>query len=100
MAMERRPDDMVRITTPELANAFIDEQVKLFLLCSPHNPVARVWTKEELEQLGDICLKHHVIVVADEIHHDFVFQGDHPVFANVKKEYEDICVICTAPSKC
>ena len=92
-------DNRYHIDFDDFEKKIIDEQVKLFLLCSPHNPVARVWTKEELEQLGDICLKHHVIVVADEIHHDFVFQGEHTVFANVKKEYEDICVICTAPSK-
>ena len=92
-------DNRYHIDFEDFEQKIIDEHVKLFLLCSPHNPVARVWTKEELERLGDICLKHHVIVVADEIHNDFVFQGEHTVFANVKKEYEDICVICTAPSK-
>ena len=51
------------------------EHVKLFILCNPHNPVGRVWTVEELQKLGEICLRHHVIVVSDEIHNDFVYPG-------------------------
>ena len=58
-----------------------------------------MWTREELTKLGDICVKHHVIVVSDEIHQDFVFQRKHLVFANLKKEYEDISIVCTSPSK-
>lgn len=78
----------------------IDNQVKLFILCSPHNPVGRVWTKEELLKLGDICLKHNVIVVADEIHEEFIYEGfQHHVFANLKPEFNDITITCTAPSK-
>ncbi len=92
-------DNRYHIDFDDFEKKIIDEQVKLFLLCSPHNPVARVWTREELEQLGDICLKHGVLVVADEIHNDFVFKGEHTVFATVKKEFEDNCIICTAPSK-
>ena len=61
--------------------------------------MGRVWTREELTRLGDICVKHHVIVVSDEIHQDFVFKGKHLVFANLKKEYEDISIVCTSPSK-
>lgn len=77
-----------------------ENQVKLFILCNPHNPVGRVWTKEELVRLGDICLKHNVIVVSDEIHQDFIYEGyKHEVFMNLKKEYEDITITCTAPSK-
>ena len=78
----------------------ISHKVKLFVLCSPHNPVGRVWNKEELLKIGDICLKHKVIVVADEIHADFVYHGhQHQVFANLKTEYQEITVTCTAPSK-
>lgn len=78
----------------------IDNQVKLFILCSPHNPVGRVWTKEELLKVGDICLKHNVIVVADEIHEEFIYEGfQHHVFANLKPEFNDITITCTAPSK-
>ena len=76
-----------------------DENTKLFILCSPHNPTGRVFTKEELTAMGDLCVKHGVKVVSDEIHNDFVFQGEHTVFASVKKEYEEISVICTSPSK-
>lgn len=74
--------------------------VKLFLLCSPHNPVGRVWTKEELIRLGLICLKHGVIVVSDEIHEDFVYGNrQHFVFANLNKEFEQNSIICTSPGK-
>ena len=54
---------------------------------------------EELEKLGDICKKHGVIVVSDEIHADFVFEGKHQVFADLKPEYKDFTVICTSPGK-
>lgn len=78
----------------------IENKVKLFILCNPHNPVGRVWTREELIRLGDICVKHHVIVVSDEIHADFIHPGfKHLVFANLKPEFADITVTCTAPSK-
>ena len=78
----------------------VKNDVKLFILCSPHNPVGRVWTREELVRLGDICLRHGVIVVSDEIHADFVFPGsEHLVFAALKPEFADIAVTCTAPTK-
>lgn len=77
----------------------VEEKIKLFFLCNPHNPVGRVWTREELERLGDICAKHQVLVVSDEIHADFAFVGKHQVFAAVKKEYEDFTITCTSPSK-
>jgi len=78
----------------------IEKDVKLFLLCSPHNPVGRVWTKAELTRIGDICHKHSVIVLADEIHHEFTFAGHkHHVFADLKPEYRDFTITCTAPSK-
>ena len=74
--------------------------VKLFILCSPHNPVGRVWTREELIRLGDICMRHGVIVISDEIHADFVYPGhEHHVFASLKPEFSNIAVTCTAPSK-
>lgn len=78
----------------------VENRVKLFVLCNPHNPVGRVWTRDELLKLGDICLKHGVVVVSDEIHADFIYSGHrHLVFANLKPEFEDITVTCTAPSK-
>ncbi len=69
------------------------------MFCSPHNPSGRVWTVEELCKIGDICLKHNVIVVSDEIHQDFVFRGKHTVFANLGEKYQQNCIICTSPSK-
>ena len=77
----------------------VPEKIKLFFLCNPHNPVGRVWSEEELKRIGDICYKHHVVVVSDEIHADFVFRGKHHVFAKLKKEYEEISVVATSPSK-
>ena len=76
-----------------------EENVKLFLLCNPHNPVGRVWSREELEKLGEICLRNNIIVVSDEIHEDFVFKGKHEVFANINEELKNITITCTAPSK-
>ena len=76
------------------------ENIKLFILCNPHNPVGRVWNREELQYLGEICLRHHVIVVSDEIHNDFVYPGfEHTVFANVDPRFAEFTVTCTAPSK-
>lgn len=60
----------------------------------------RVWTAEELQKLGEICLRHHVIVVSDEIHNDFVYPDyEHTVFANVDPRFAEFTVTCTAPSK-
>ena len=78
----------------------VENGVKLFILCSPHNPVGRVWTKEELEKLAEICLRYGVFVLADEIHEDFVYPGNrHTVFATLSKEAAGRCAVCTAPSK-
>ncbi|ACT02223.1 MalY/PatB family protein [Paenibacillus sp. JDR-2] len=74
-----------------------DEAVKLFILCNPHNPVGRVWSKEELERLSAICQKHQVLVVADEIHRDLVFEGQPYVpFASIDANNS---ITCTSPSK-
>ena len=78
----------------------VEKKVKLFLLCSPHNPIGRVWTKDELTRMGNICLAHGVTVVADEIHSDFVFPGHkHTNFANICPEFAANSITCTAPSK-
>lgn len=78
----------------------ISDRTRLLILCNPHNPVGRVWSKEELKQLGDICLKHNIIVISDEIHSDIIYKGyKHNVFANICDEFKQNCVICTAPSK-
>lgn len=95
----RGEDNRYHIDFNDFEKKIIQNNVKLFLLCNPHNPVGRVWTGEELIRLGDICMKHDVIVASEEIHEDFVFQGKHQVFAGLKREYEDRCIICTSPSK-
>lgn len=77
-----------------------EEHVKLFILCSPHNPIGRVWTVEELRRLGDICRKHGIYVVSDEIHCDFTLPGHpHHVFLDAVPELTERAIVCTAPSK-
>nr|WP_271716135.1 MalY/PatB family protein [Anaeromicropila herbilytica] len=89
-----------KMDTLDFEQKIIQNNVKMFILCNPHNPVGRVWSKEELETIGDICLKHNVIVVSDEIHADFVYEPyRHIVFSNMKEEYKDITVTLTSPSK-
>ena len=74
--------------------------VKMFLLCSPHNPVGRVWTKDELKKIGNICLANNVTIVSDEIHSDFIYQGNtHTPLASISDELAKMTVTCTAPSK-
>lgn len=92
-------DYRYHIDFEDFERKIVENEIKLFFLCSPHNPVGRVWTVDELTKIGDICLKHGVTVVSDEIHNDFVFKGEHTVFANIKKEFADISITCTAPSK-
>lgn len=62
-----------QIDFADFEQKIVENDVKLFIFCSPHNPVGRVWTAGELEKIGDICLKHNVIVISDEIHADFTF---------------------------
>lgn len=92
-------DGSYKIDFEDFERKIVENNVKLYFLCNPHNPVGRVWTKEELTTLGDICLKHKVIVVSDEIHADFDYTGRHIVFADLKEEYKDISITCMAPSK-
>ncbi|MBP1736203.1 MAG: aminotransferase [Oscillospiraceae bacterium] len=89
-----------QINFEDFERCIVEHRVKLFLLCSPHNPVGRVWTREELAAMGDICLRHGVIVASDEIHWDFVW-GDnrHTVFSTLGEAFEQNCLIFTAPSK-
>lgn len=76
------------------------DNVRLFILCNPHNPVGRVFAREELEAMGELCLKYKVTVVADEIHSDLVFkQYKHIPFASISKDFEQNTLVCTAPSK-
>lgn len=72
---------------------------KLLMLCSPHNPVGRVWTRDELKTLGEICRKHNLYVLSDEIHFDLDYDHRHTVFSLAAPELADRSIICTAPSK-
>lgn len=92
-------DNRYHIDFEDFERKIKEENIKLFFLCSPHNPVGRVWTREELITLGDICVKNNVVVVSDEIHHDFIWKGNHEVFASIKSAYEEISITCTSPSK-
>ena len=83
-----------------LEKKLADPLVKLLILCNPHNPVGRVWDAEALQQLGELCLKHHVLVIADEIHSDIIYPGfRHLPFPSISKRFEQNCVVCTSPSK-
>lgn len=77
-----------------------DPDVKMLILCNPHNPVGRVWTKDELLQLGKICIENNVSVVSDEAHLDFVYKGNkYTPFASISEEFLNNSITCTAPSK-
>ncbi|TFH30688.1 MAG: pyridoxal phosphate-dependent aminotransferase [Promethearchaeota archaeon] len=77
-----------------------DKRTRMLILCSPHNPVGRVWTREELQHLGDICLKNNILVIADEIHCDLLMPGQtHIPFASLSPEFAAITITCTAASK-
>lgn len=76
------------------------KEAKLFLLCSPHNPVGRVWKKEELLELGKICLENDVLIVSDEIHADIVYSGHkHYPIADLSTDLAQNTITCMAPSK-
>ena len=77
----------------------VENGVKLFLLCNPHNPVGRVWSREELLKIGEICQRHGVTVFSDEIHADFVWKGEHQVFAALDPAFAAFTITATAPSK-
>lgn len=78
----------------------IDKDTRLAMLCNPHNPVGRVWTREELKRFGDICIEKDLTIISDEIHGDFVYKGHkHIPLASISKELEDRTITLMAPSK-
>lgn len=96
----KEQDGRYTMDLQDFEEKIVNHQVKLFILCSPHNPVGRVWSREELKRVAEICLKHHVLVISDEIHADFTYPGYvHSIFTSVDKRLEEIAVVCTAPSK-
>lgn len=92
-------DGAYRIDFEDFEKKIIDHNVKLFILCNPHNPVGRVWTKEELLKIGNICKKHGVMVFSDEIHFDFIWEGRHQIFQETDPAFRDFTITATAPSK-
>lgn len=93
-------DGKYHIDFEDFENKIRDNSVKLFLLCSPHNPVGRVWTVDELKKIAEICIKYNVIVVSDEIHEDFTFEGyTHTPLLNVDERIADYCITATSPAK-
>lgn len=92
-------DGRYHIDFADFEKKIVENDVKMFLLCSPHNPVCRVWTREELLRIAGICLKHRVLVIADEIHSDFVFEGTHTMFASLSDEIAENSITVTAPTK-
>lgn len=93
-------DGHYEIDFDDLEEKITSQNVKLFLLCSPHNPVGRVWTKEELQKLGELCDRYHVFVVADEIHCELVYEGhDYTPFASLSERFRQNSVTCVSPSK-
>ena len=78
----------------------LEQDVKVFLLCSPHNPVGRVWKREELQKMAELCLDYNVLIISDEIHADLILDGyKHTPIASLSKEIEKQTITCMAPSK-
>ncbi len=93
-------NDTYRIDYEDLERKAADPKTKLLLLCNPHNPAGRVWTRKELELIGKICIRHHVRIVADEIHCELVFPGHtYTPFASISEEFRRHCIACNSPSK-
>ncbi len=96
----RYEDNTFSIDYEDLERRAADPKTTLMLLCNPHNPSGRVWTREELRRIGDICIKNNVVVVADEIHCELVHPGfTYTPFASVSEEFQKHSVTCVAPSK-
>ena len=93
-------DGRYRMDLADMEQKIREKNVRLMILCSPHNPVGRVWTREELMAVGDLCEKYDVIVVSDEIHSDFTYDGNtHTIFPSISQQLADRTILCTAPSK-
>jgi cystathionine beta-lyase len=89
-----------RIDFEDLEDKLSDPRTRLMLLCHPHNPVGKAFTREELLRIGELCLKHHVIVFSDEIHSDLVFWGrKHIPFASLSEAFQNNCLVSVNPSK-
>lgn len=93
-------DNSYTIDFETLEKQFIEEDVKVMLFCSPHNPVGKVWPLEDLERLSDLCEKHQVLMISDEIHFDLILKGHiHTVYPSINEKALNHTILCTAASK-
>lgn len=83
-----------------MKNLIINNNVKILIFCSPHNPIGRVWKEEELNKIADICLKYNILIISDEIHSDIIFsENKHIPFLNLNHKIINNCVVCNAVGK-
>ncbi|MFR3882293.1 MAG: MalY/PatB family protein [Lachnospiraceae bacterium] len=94
-----KEDEHYKMDIELFENKILTENVKVFILCSPHNPVGRVWTKKELQAVLDICKKYGVYVIADEIHQDIIMSGYEKVTAATCGNYDEYLITLTSASK-
>ena len=93
-------DGLFEIDFEQLEKDFVEEDVKLYVLCNPHNPGGRVWEKEVLEKIGQLCQKHGVLLVSDEIHQDLALFGHkHQSFNTVNKDFKEFSLILSSATK-
>ena len=98
--LRQRDDLRYEIDFEDFEQKCADSKVVAYLLCNPHNPCGRVWTQEELEKIGEICRKHHVWVISDEIHNEIVMPGyQYLPFASISKANQQCSITCVSPSK-
>ncbi len=84
----------------QLEKDIVDNDVKLYVLCSPHNPGGRVWSADELRQIGELCQKHGVLIVSDEIHQDLVLFGNkHHSFNTLSPDFKDFAIVLSSATK-
>ncbi len=98
--LQLKDDGKYYIDFADFEQKIVEHDVKLFILCNPHNPVSRVWSEAELKQVADICKKHNVLIFSDEIHADFNFEPyKHTVLYKLGEEYRDISILATSATK-
>lgn len=100
MLLYNPADGSYTIDFEDLDQKASDPDARILLLCNPHNPAGRLWTRDELIRIGEICMRHDVTVVSDEIHCELTYNGnDYTPFASISPEFEARCVVCCSPSK-
>ena len=93
-------DGVYSIDQEDLEEKLADPQTSMLILCNPHNPVGKIWDRETLERIGELCFKHHVLVLSDEIHCDITRPGmEYIPFASVSEHCKNNSITCVAPTK-